>query len=120
MSSDPHQNIYYYYRGPTTKGSAKTKIPYDIQLENNTSKAMINTLKHCNPIISQNFLSKMLKIPIESIDFKYLLQAQTIGEQKIKIRPNRILWVICSKAKCPKDIKSVSYTHLTLPTTPYV
>ena len=47
----------------------------------------------------------MLKIPIESDDFKYLLQAQTIGEQKIKTRLNRFLWVICSKAKCSKEIK---------------
>ena len=46
MSSDPYQNIYYYYRGPRAKGSAKTKRSYDIQLENNTTKALINTLKH--------------------------------------------------------------------------
>ena len=105
MSSDPYQNIYYYYRGPTAKGSAKTKKLYDIQLENNTTKALINTLIHCNPIICQDFLIEMLKIPIESNDFKYLLQTQTIGEQKIKTRPNRIIWVICSKAKCLKEIK---------------
>ena len=105
MSSDPYQNIYYYYRGPTAKGSAKTKKSYDIQLENNTTKALINTLKHCNPIICQNFLIEMLKIPIESNDFKYLLQTQTIGEQKIKTQPNRILWVICSKTKCSKEIE---------------
>ena len=105
MSSDPYQNIYYYYRGPRAKGSAKTIKSYDIQLENNTTKALINTLKHCNPTICQDFLIEMLKIPIESNDFNYLLQSQTIGEQKIKTRINRILWVICSKAKCSKEIK---------------
>ena len=104
MSTDPYQNIYYYYRGPRARGSTNTGRSYDIQLENNTTKALINTLKHCRPEICKDFLTEMLKIPIENIDFKYLLQTQTIGEQKIKTRITRILWVICSKAKCPKEI----------------
>ncbi len=104
MSTDPYQNIYYYYRGPRSKESAKIKRTYEIQLENNTTKALINTLKHCSPKVCQDFLIKMLKIPIENNDFKYILQTQTIGEQKIKERLYRILWVLCSKAKCEKKI----------------
>ena len=32
MSSDPYQNIYYYYIAPSGEGSAKTKKPNKILL----------------------------------------------------------------------------------------
>ncbi len=120
MSYDPYQNIYYYYRGPKAKESAEKDTVDDIQLENNTTKALINTLRHCSSDICQDFLTKMFKCPIGNSDLHYLLQTQTIGEQKIKIRLNRILWVICSRAKCPKEIVlpekiSLSITEKSLP-----
>ena len=41
---DPHQNIFYYYRGPVKR---KKKSVYDIQIEDNTTKSFINLLEFC-------------------------------------------------------------------------
>lgn len=49
MFSDPHHNIFYFYRGPESKEKKKDldSISMDIQIENNTTKALINVLKYC-------------------------------------------------------------------------
>ena len=36
---DPHQNIFYYYRGPSKRNKDSL---YDIQIEDNTTKSLIN------------------------------------------------------------------------------
>lgn len=104
MTNDPYQNIYYYYRGPQRERLIKGQISFDVQLENNTTKALINTLIYCKPEICLNFLKQMLKRKITDINFNYLLQVKTIGAEKIKSRKERILWVICSSGICPKEI----------------
>lgn len=49
----PHQNIFFYYRGPR---SGRETAAYDTQLENNTTKALINLLEHGGPDILAAFL----------------------------------------------------------------
>jgi len=41
--SDPHKNIFYYYRGPSSRENEE--IVYDRQIEDNTTKALINCLE---------------------------------------------------------------------------
>lgn len=41
---DPHQNIFFYYRGPS---SLKVVSLYDFQVEDNTTKSLINILEFC-------------------------------------------------------------------------
>jgi hypothetical protein len=40
--NDPHKNIFYYYRGPSSRENEE--IIYDSQIEDNTTKALINCL----------------------------------------------------------------------------
>ncbi|MFH1455767.1 MAG: hypothetical protein ABIF40_02350 [archaeon] len=56
--NNPHQNLFYYYRGPSKK--KKQKI-YDIQLEDNTTKALINVLELCFKSGSPGITLKFLK-----------------------------------------------------------
>jgi len=44
---DPHQNIFYYYRGPTKK---KVDSIYDIQIEDNTTKSLVNLIEFCHKV----------------------------------------------------------------------
>jgi hypothetical protein len=41
---DPHQNIFFYYRGPS---SLKVVSLYDFQVEDNTTKSLVNILEFC-------------------------------------------------------------------------
>lgn len=41
---DPHQNIFFYYRGPSKQKEASL---YDFQVEDNTTKSLINILEFC-------------------------------------------------------------------------
>jgi hypothetical protein len=41
--SDPHKNIFYYYRGPSSRDDKD--IIYDKQIEDNTTKALVNCFK---------------------------------------------------------------------------
>lgn len=41
---DPHQNIFFYYRGPSKNREVSL---YDFQVEDNTTKSLINILEFC-------------------------------------------------------------------------
>lgn len=41
---DPHQNIFFYYRGPSKNRELSL---YDFQVEDNTTKSLINVLEFC-------------------------------------------------------------------------
>lgn len=99
MVFDPHHNIFYFYRGPTSIKSKKDLEynVFDIQLENNTTKAFINVLNLSSPEICRDLLQNFLNIEFDKDSLTFALQKQTIGEQKIQKRSNRILWVISSK-----------------------
>jgi len=45
--SNPHKNIFYYYRGPSNRSNQnEDDIIYDKQIEDNTTKALINCFEY--------------------------------------------------------------------------
>lgn len=59
---NPYRNIFYYYRGP----SSKKEGHFDKQLEDNTTKALINTLESSEKRLLMSLLKKA------EIDIKHL------------------------------------------------
>ena len=83
--SNFHHNIFYYYRG-----QKKIDSEFERQLEDNTTKALINTLEHCSPIVIQKFLD-WLDISSQGKTYNFILQKKTIGEFNIKGKPQKLL-----------------------------
>lgn len=50
--TDFHRNIFSYF-----KGVSEAEQDRDRQLENNTTKALVNTLEHCPPHVVTAFLN---------------------------------------------------------------
>ncbi|MBL1213157.1 MAG: hypothetical protein HND52_07370 [Ignavibacteriae bacterium] len=82
--SDFHDNIFYFYRGANLKDNQRER-----QLEDNTTKALINTLEHCEKSVANKFL-KWLGIVSEGQSF-YQLQRKSIGKARIDSKPQKLL-----------------------------
>lgn len=54
---DPHQNIFFYYRGPSKHKEASL---YDFQVEDNTTKSLINVLEFCYQSGFEDLFDKFL------------------------------------------------------------
>ena len=110
--TEPYQNIFYFYRGPKSKRERETNV--DFQLENNTTKALINTLYHSEPKVCKDFISRFFKIDFNESSIKYALQKKTIGAQKIEDKTNKIVLGIYPKLFfSEKDMISSEVTDIT-------
>ncbi len=92
---DFHNNVFYYYRGPVTQESQ-----HERQLENNTTKALINTLTHCSSKVVLSFLGWLGITAKADERIKFELQQKSIGETRIVRASQRLLLgITVSKAK---------------------
>jgi len=82
--SNFHKNIFYYYRGAQNSNSNRER-----QLEDNTTKALINTLQHGGSEVRFHFLKWLGIEKPENIQFE--LQKKTIGKGTIRRKKQRIL-----------------------------
>lgn len=61
MTRSPHLNCFFYYRGPTAGVTARAR---HIQVEDNTTKALVNTLQNSDPELTASFLSEIVGVDI--------------------------------------------------------
>lgn len=82
---DFHRNVFYYYRGP-----ARERSLIDRQLENNTTKALVNVLENCSPTLTMQFLHWLgVDAALQKTHFE--LQSETIGERRIQRAKKKLL-----------------------------
>jgi len=85
--TDFHHNIFHYYRGAQRSNRERER-----QLEDNTTKALINTLEHCGPTVALGFLKWLSIEVLEQVgQVKFELQKATIGTGEIQSRSQRLL-----------------------------
>jgi hypothetical protein len=87
--SDFHKNIFYFYRGPKQK-----RQNLEQQLEDNTTKALINVLENCNRKVVNAFLEHINIKLSKSDQIQFDLQNPTIGIEKIFNKNQKILLAI--------------------------
>jgi hypothetical protein len=110
----PHHNVFFYYRGAR---SAEGPIGYDLQLENNTTKALINRLQYGG----DRTVSEFMRLAAPKMNFgspssiKYRLQTSPLLVQKVRHR--RIVTVTSGldAAVAPAEPVVVSTIGLGLP-----
>lgn len=87
---DLHHNIFYSYRGPDTVG-----VDRDRQLENNLTKALINTLSLGGEAVWRPFLGDLGLA--NATGAKFLLQRRDLPSGSAVTRPDRVLLGISKK-----------------------
>ncbi len=98
---NPYKNIFYYYRGPSNK---RKDGQGDKQIEDNTTKALINTLENSKKGLLKHFLKQLRIKPRNFHKVSYDLQ---IAEEKsrpdalIEVGPSKVF--IESKIDCPLE-----------------
>ncbi len=96
--TDFHHNIFYYYRGakrPDQEHNSQQNQKWDPQLEDNTTKALINTLEHCSPVVTRKLLEWLNITATDKPKFE--LQKMTIGERNIRRKSQRLLLGLVQK-----------------------
>ncbi len=83
--TDFHRNVFYYY-----KGAHQSQQEVERQLENNTTKSLVNTLEYCNDPVAVMFLD-WIGITATGRQIKFQLQKKTIGEQEMRGKSQRLL-----------------------------
>jgi hypothetical protein len=93
---NPYRNIFYYYRGPSSKKEGLV----DKQIENNTTKALINTLENSNIELLKYFLKKVnIEVyNLESIYFELQI-AEDFSRPDAVIHVNKCNFFIESKVE---------------------
>jgi len=86
-----HHNIFHYYRGPVQLQQGK----YDQQLENNTTKALVNTIEHSGPAVALKFLRHLGITAKGKVEAE--LQKQDISPEKIRRASQRLLLGLVAK-----------------------
>lgn len=94
MPSDFHHNIFYFYKGGQEDDNARTR-----QLEDNTTKALINILENINKRISIKFL-RYVGVSIDEINnVQCCLQKNDIGTSALQRKKQLILLAIVPERK---------------------
>jgi hypothetical protein len=89
MARSPYQNVFFYYRGPSTKALDESAM--DRQLEDNTTKALINVLEHSEASLTASFLTKVLGEPVIAKGAPFVHSLQGADRSARRARRRRLV-----------------------------
>jgi hypothetical protein len=84
MARDRYHNVFYYYKGPSKPGDEADENRHHQQLEDNTTKALVNLLEYSPPSLTTSFLVRFvpaIAAELDAVDsFEYDLHEQEPSE----------------------------------------
>jgi hypothetical protein len=106
MPTDFHHNIFYFYKGGQEDDNARTR-----QLEDNTTKALINVLENIDLQITVKFL-RYIGVSVEEINnVQCCLQKNDIGTSALQRKKELILLAIVPERKNELLITKIDKHH---------
>jgi len=106
MPTDFHHNIFYFYKGGQEDDNARTR-----QLEDNTTKALINILENIDRQITVKFL-RYIGVSVEEINnVQYCLQKNDIGTSALQRKKELILLAIVPERKNELLVTKIEKHH---------
>ena len=103
MLLDFHHNIFYFYKGSQKDDSERTR-----QLEDNTTKALINILENIDQEIVVKFLYYIGLSSFKINNIQYCLQRNNIGKSSLRRKKELVLLAIVPEKK---NILPISYKN---------
>lgn len=85
--TDFHRNIFSYYRGASQPEQDRER-----QLEDNTTKALVNALEHCDRRVATKFLEWLGISTPRNVNF--FQQKVSLGDERIRRKSQRLLLAI--------------------------
>lgn len=85
-----HHNVFYYYRGPSSVKTAQS-TDGDRQLEDNTTKALVNVLEHGGPEVTRSFLAEFAPAVLAEGDTELVHNYFLQGGPEGTLPPSRFL-----------------------------
>jgi len=112
---NPYRNIFYYFRGANNSDKSTDK-----QIEDNTTKSLINTLEYSNRLLLNYFLDNLSLSFNKNDSAKYDLQvAELLSRPDAQIRIGKVDYYIESKVQAPLEelqiinhLKSIGKSNL--------
>jgi len=106
MPVDFHHNIFYFYKGGQEDDNAKSR-----QLEDNTTKALINILENIDHKITAKFLRHIGVIASEISNVNFCLQKNDIGTSALQRKNELILLAIVQEKKKELKLTDIDKHH---------
>jgi hypothetical protein len=99
--SRPHHNVFFYYRGPSARESRQEGERYPQQVEDNSTKALVNVLQHGGPDVARGFLRRShARRRLAAWSLPRAIPAAG-SDRPVALRPAATAWALVAQPSVP-------------------